>query len=236
MAAAAKAASATPAASTPAVSSDQEKHFMPTVGMSRKEGLYPAMPQKAAGRMTEPPVWLPSAIGSMPEATAAADPDEEPPGVWAGLRGFAGRGRLQAGELGGDRLAEHEAAGAAHERHQRGIGLGPMAGVDRRSILGREIRGVENILDADRQPVQRRQPQYRNLGGPPRRRDIERREGADLGLVTCDGLGAAIDDGTRCDASGLHRPGEIERRQHGLAHARDERRVFHWAPGQADVA
>src|ERR1700686_5282622 len=88
MAAAAKAASATPAANTPAVSSDQEKHFMPTVGMSRKEGLYPAMPQKAAGRMTEPPVWLPSAIGSMPAATAAAEPEEDPPGVWAGLRGL----------------------------------------------------------------------------------------------------------------------------------------------------
>ncbi len=31
--------------------------------------------------MTEPPVWLPTAIGSMPAATAAAEPDEEPPGV-----------------------------------------------------------------------------------------------------------------------------------------------------------
>src|SRR3981081_4616986 len=88
MAAAAKAASATPAANTPAVSSHQEKHFMPTVGSLRKGGLNPAMPQKAAGRTTEPPVWLPSAIGTMPAATAAAEPEDDPPGVWAGLHGL----------------------------------------------------------------------------------------------------------------------------------------------------
>ena len=38
--------------------------------------------------MTEPPVWLPKASGSMPAATAAADPDEDPPGVCARLRGL----------------------------------------------------------------------------------------------------------------------------------------------------
>src|SRR5258707_2514406 len=88
MAAAAKAASATPAAKRPAVSSDQEKHFMPTVGSSRKDGLNPATPQRAAGRITDPPVWLPSASGSMPAATAAAEPDDDPPGVCAGLCGL----------------------------------------------------------------------------------------------------------------------------------------------------
>ena len=43
--------------------------------------------------MTEPPVWLPSASGSIPAATAAAEPDDEPPGVWARLRGL----RVRAG-------------------------------------------------------------------------------------------------------------------------------------------
>ena len=38
--------------------------------------------------MTEPPVWLPSATGSMPAATAAAEPDDDPPGVCARLRGL----------------------------------------------------------------------------------------------------------------------------------------------------
>ncbi len=61
---------------------------MPVVGSNRNEGLYPATPQNDAGRMIEPPVWVPSAIGTMPAATAAAEPDDEPPGVCAGLRGL----------------------------------------------------------------------------------------------------------------------------------------------------
>src|SRR6516162_9373728 len=88
MAAAANARSPTLAANRPAVSSDQEKHFIPTVGRRRNDGLKPATPQKAAGRMIEPPVWLPSAIGTMPAATAAAEPADEPPGVYARLCGL----------------------------------------------------------------------------------------------------------------------------------------------------
>ena len=61
---------------------------MPTLGNSRNDGLKPATPQYEAGRITEPPVWLPVASGSMPAATAAAEPDEEPPGVCPGLRGL----------------------------------------------------------------------------------------------------------------------------------------------------
>ncbi len=38
--------------------------------------------------MVEPVVWLPRASGTMPAATAAAEPLEEPPGVWAGLCGL----------------------------------------------------------------------------------------------------------------------------------------------------
>ena len=36
---------------------------------------------KAAGRMTDPSVWVPSASGTIPAATAAAEPEDEPPGV-----------------------------------------------------------------------------------------------------------------------------------------------------------
>jgi hypothetical protein len=38
--------------------------------------------------MVEPLVWLPSASGTMPAATAAAEPLEEPPGVCSGLCGL----------------------------------------------------------------------------------------------------------------------------------------------------
>ena len=50
---------------------------------------------EAAGRITEPPVWLPIAIGSMPAATAAHEPDDEPPGVCARLCGL----RVSAGSM-----------------------------------------------------------------------------------------------------------------------------------------
>src|SRR5919198_590826 len=51
-------------------------------------GLKPYTPQKDAGWMTEPAVWLPSASGTMCAATAAAEPLEEPPGVCSGLCGL----------------------------------------------------------------------------------------------------------------------------------------------------
>ena len=37
--------------------------------------------------MVEPPVCVPSAAGTMPSATAAAEPLDEPPGIWAGASG-----------------------------------------------------------------------------------------------------------------------------------------------------
>ena len=60
----------------------------PTVGRRRKDGLIAATPQNAAGRITEPPVWVPMVSGTMPAATAAADPDDDPPGVRARSRGL----------------------------------------------------------------------------------------------------------------------------------------------------
>ena len=44
-------------------------------------GLKPTTPQYDAGRMIEPTVCVPSAIGTMKSATAAAEPLDEPPGV-----------------------------------------------------------------------------------------------------------------------------------------------------------
>src|ERR1700682_1639345 len=53
------------------------------------------MPQNAAGRITEPAVWLPNAIGSIPAAIAAQEPDDQPPGVCARLCGL----RVAAGTM-----------------------------------------------------------------------------------------------------------------------------------------
>src|SRR5205823_2658165 len=55
------------------------------------------MPQKAAGRIVEPMVCVPSARGQKPAATAAAEPLLEPPGVWLRLYGLrVGPGSIQA--------------------------------------------------------------------------------------------------------------------------------------------
>src|SRR5215469_1389243 len=95
--------------------------------------------------MIEPPVWLPVAIGSMPAATAAAEPADDPPGVCARLCGL----RVAAGS----RLASSDVAvlPITMPPARCAIGLGPVARIDRRSVLGRKSRRVENVLDADRQ-------------------------------------------------------------------------------------
>ena len=46
-----------------------------------RDGLRPTSPQQAAGIRIEPPPSLAWAIGTMPDATAAALPPDEPPGV-----------------------------------------------------------------------------------------------------------------------------------------------------------
>ena len=45
-------------------------------------------PQKPAGLMIDPLVWVPRAISQNPAATAAADPLEDPPGVCPKFRGL----------------------------------------------------------------------------------------------------------------------------------------------------
>src|SRR5215203_5087561 len=51
-------------------------------------GLTPTTPQSDAGCRTEPPVSEPRAARTTPEATAAADPPELPPGTRVVSHGF----------------------------------------------------------------------------------------------------------------------------------------------------
>ena len=53
----------------------------PDSGISPRLGTKPTTPQKEPGRMVEEVVCVPRASGSIIAATAAAEPDEEPPGV-----------------------------------------------------------------------------------------------------------------------------------------------------------
>src|SRR5499427_10186834 len=82
------AAAATVVAKPPSWSSVWLSVRTPSRGIAPKLGLKPTTPQKAAGRMIEPAVWVPVASGSIPAATAAADPIEEPPGVREGSHGL----------------------------------------------------------------------------------------------------------------------------------------------------
>ncbi len=51
-------------------------------------GFNPTIPQNDAGSRIEPPVSEPSAQGTIPAATAAADPPLEPPGTFSKFQGF----------------------------------------------------------------------------------------------------------------------------------------------------
>ena len=46
------------------------------------------MPQNAAGTRTEPPKSVPCAIGTMPVATATAEPPDDPAGLKSGFHGL----------------------------------------------------------------------------------------------------------------------------------------------------
>src|SRR5436190_13032587 len=52
------------------------------------EGRKPTTPQKAAGLRTDPPVSEPVASGTMPVASATADPPEEPAADRSGSNGL----------------------------------------------------------------------------------------------------------------------------------------------------
>src|ERR1044072_9406283 len=57
-------------------------------GTRPKVGLMPKRPENAQGMRIEAPPSVPTAGGLMPEATAAAAPPEDPPGVFAGFQGL----------------------------------------------------------------------------------------------------------------------------------------------------
>src|SRR5438477_15395 len=54
-------------------------------GTRPNEGLIPKSPVKLQGMRIEPPPSVPTASAPMPEASAAAAPPEEPPGVFFGI-------------------------------------------------------------------------------------------------------------------------------------------------------
>src|SRR5580704_18202449 len=86
--AAMRASPAAPAAKQPTTSRLRANGITPSTGIRPRVGRKPATPQYAAGLITDAIVCVPSASGTRPAATAAAEPLLEPPGVWPGARGL----------------------------------------------------------------------------------------------------------------------------------------------------
>ena len=80
------AASATVRVSAP--STDSPDHPGTRSGTRPRLGLCPTSPQHEDGMRIDPPPSLALAAGNMPEATAAAAPPLDPPGVNPGFQGF----------------------------------------------------------------------------------------------------------------------------------------------------
>src|SRR5690606_1983661 len=81
----------------PMVSRVSHSTVMPARCTCPKVGLKPTTPLNAAGRMMDPPVCVPIARGTIPAATAAADPLDDPPGECARFHGFrVGPGAVKA--------------------------------------------------------------------------------------------------------------------------------------------
>ena len=68
-------------ANGPGVSSVGESGKMPSVGHTSFVVFRPAIPVKDAGILTDPPVSVPIANGTKPDATATAEPLLDHPGI-----------------------------------------------------------------------------------------------------------------------------------------------------------
>ena len=83
-----RAASATDRASGPKCEMLSNTVGRMSIGIRPRLGFKPTRPQKEAGMRTEPPMSVPSARGTQPEATAAPEPPDDPPGVRSVFHGF----------------------------------------------------------------------------------------------------------------------------------------------------
>ena len=99
MASKVRAASATVALSGPMTSSVGDSGNTPAAATRPRVGFRPTTPHQAAGLRIEPPVSVPSDVRRRPAATAAAEPEEEPPVIRSGFQGLTagGAGPSKAG-------------------------------------------------------------------------------------------------------------------------------------------
>ena len=83
-------------------------------------------------------------------------PGRRATGCAAGRVRIAGGGRLEVGEFGSGRLSDDDTASAANDADDGGVAARRReAGVQRRTISRRQVAGVEDVLDRNRQSGER---------------------------------------------------------------------------------
>ena len=189
--------------------------------------------------MMLPAVCVPKPAWKNPAAAPAAEPEDEPPGVCAGLRGIGGGSRMARGELGGHRLADRDRPRPPRQRHRRRVRPRPVPGPDRRAVLRRHVGGVQHVLDAEHQAMQR--PDVRGppagsrrpappRAAPPPVRARRRRAGSARG-PRC-GRGSLRSDPKRTGRRpAVGEPPTVAERSAGVAHATAS---WHAAGGRED--
>src|SRR5919204_6646796 len=67
----------------------------------------------------------------------------------SGVVRMDGRTGMAVAKFGGYRLAEDHAARGTDQRDAGGVGKRPVAAIDRRTVLGRHVDSIDDILDPD---------------------------------------------------------------------------------------
>ena len=140
---------------------------------------------------------------------------------------IGGDARRHAGEFAGHGLAEDHGACRAHQRDAGGVGDGPVAAIDRRAHLGRQVGGVDDVLDADRHAMQRaaRGTAVEVVRLAQRELGIDRGPGVDVLLARVDAREAVADHVLAGGFARDGRAGDLARRK--LVQADRGRRAQH---------
>jgi hypothetical protein len=133
-----------------------------------------------------------------------------------GIDRVAGPGRVEHRELGGLGLAQHDRPGPAQGGDDVRVSRGLVAGEQRRAVAGREVGGVDHVLDPGDQPVQRPgDPVVELLGPVPRAGLVDQAEGADRRVELGDLAQAVRHDAAHRDRAGGDRGDRLGPGPHG---------------------
>ena len=142
-------------------STESGDHDADSLGTRPGDGRMPTTLQNAAGLRSDPPVSLPSAIGTMPQASATAAPPLLPPHVLRQVVRIArgaehGVERLRSGaELRRVRLAEGDRTGGANARDDQRVAGRDVVAIEGRAAGRANSRRVDEILVRNGKPVER---------------------------------------------------------------------------------